>query len=176
MISFLPHLHCAIEPMQRQPIRCRTSHRQSPPAQPKTQNEQNPHSGADCFFTYYPKLGGLPLTLHQSVPNADQYFSNFPMMKWFWSIQKHVAARAFLLKFCKWFYTSLGPNKSMDVIQPITDICSCGSSNPSDSTNQGPCNSLPIPYCKISLLSADVPPMEKVGGYNKVLVVTCALP
>ena len=74
-----------------------------------------------------------------------------------------------------WFYTTMDVGELLKTLRSITDACPCKANKQSDVRDRGLYSSLPIPYCRNSLLYVDFVAQKKFGGYNNVLVVTCAL-
>ena len=60
-------------------------------------------------------------------------------------------------------------------MRSTVDACPCRSCKPSDSGDRGLYSSLPIRYCRNSVLYLDFVSQTKFGGYDNALVVTCGL-
>ena len=96
-------------------------------------------------------------------------------MKWSHAMRGHLGARESLLDFNKWFYTTMDAGELLKTMQSITNACPCKASIQSYIADRGLYSSLPIPYCRNSLLHVDFVTMNKFGSCNSVLVVTYAL-
>ena len=117
----------------------------------------------DKRYLYYEDRIALP---REGVPSV---------MKWSHTMQGHLGAKESLLAFNKWFYTTMNAKETLETMQSLTHACPSKASKQSDVRDRGPYNSLPIPYCRNSVMYVDFVAQKKFGGYNNVLVVTCTL-
>ena len=97
-------------------------------------------------------------------------------LQWSHLSSGHTGANRSVDFFRECGYSSLTLTELRSRMQTIVDACGCHASRQGDSRDRGLISSLPIPYCANSLLYVDfIHGLQRFGGYDSCLVVTCGL-